>query len=67
RAEQDMLSRSVKAQMREANRQNAAFVILLGEDELNKKTFSVKLMEQGTQVEIPFDKLISFLTEKSVR
>lgn len=65
-AEQDLLSRSVKAQMREANRQNAEFVLLLGEDELQKKAFSVKLMDEGTQLDIPFNKLIGFLREKTV-
>ena len=64
-AEQDFLSRSIKAQMREANRQNAEFVLLLGDDELQKKVFSVKLMDEGTQVDISFDKLIDFLAEKS--
>jgi histidyl-tRNA synthetase len=67
RAEQDFLARSVKAQMREANRQNAQFVLLLGDDELQKKAFSVKLMDEGTQVDVSFDNLIDFLTEKSAR
>ncbi|MEJ2545504.1 MAG: histidine--tRNA ligase [Calditrichaceae bacterium] len=64
-AELDLLSRSIKAQMREANRQNARFVLLLGDDELQKKAFSVKLMDQGEQVDIPFDELFEFLTDKS--
>jgi len=65
RAELDLLSRSVKAQMREANRQNAEFVLLLGENELHNKSFSVKLMDKGEQVDVPFNELINFLTIQS--
>ena len=67
RTELDLLARSIKAQMREANRQNAEFVLLLGEDELQKQAFSVKLMDKGEQVDVPFDRLIDFLTEKSCK
>jgi histidyl-tRNA synthetase len=65
RSEQDFLDRSIKAQMREANRQSAKFVILLGDDELQNKSFSVKLMDEGTQVEVPFDKVMQFLRDKT--
>ena len=62
-AEQDFLGRSVKAQMREANRQSAEVVLLLGEDEIKNKKFSVKMMKEGTQMEIPFDQLLEFLNQ----
>ena len=65
RAELDLLSRSIKAQMREANRQNAQFVLLFGDDELKKKAFSVKLMDKGEQIDVPFDKLLDFLTNET--
>ena len=65
RAELDLLSRSIKAQMREANRQNAQFVLLLGDDELKKKAFSVKLMDKGEQIDVPFDKLLDFLIDET--
>ncbi len=67
RAELDLLSRSIKAQMREANRQNAEFVLLMGDHELQKKAFSVKLMDKGEQVDVPFNQIIDFLTEKSCK
>lgn len=67
RAELDLLSRSIKAQMREANRQNTKFVLLLGDEELKKKSFSVKLMDEGEQVDVPFNQIIDFLTEKSCK
>ncbi len=61
RADRDYQKRSLKAQMRDANRQKAKFVLLLGEDELEKKCFSVKNMGEGTQTEIGFDEIITFL------
>jgi len=65
RTEQDFLDRSIKAQMREANRQAAKFVILLGDEELQKNSFSVKLMDEGTQVDVPFKNILTFLKEKA--
>jgi len=61
KADGDFLGRSVKAQFREANRQNARFVLVLGEDELTRKEFSVKLMDQGQQITIPFAQVIDSL------
>jgi histidyl-tRNA synthetase len=60
-ADRDYQNRSIKAQMRDANKQKAKFVLLLGENELEKKCFSVKDMRQGSQTEIGFDKIIAFL------
>jgi len=57
RCDGDFLGRSIKAQMREANRQQARFVLILGEDELQKETFSLKLMDQGEQLNVPFAEL----------
>lgn len=57
----DFLSRSVKAQFREANRQNARFVLVLGDDELREKRFSVRFMQTSEQIDVPFYKIIPFL------
>ncbi len=64
RADRDYQNRSVKAQMRDANRQKAKLVLLLGENELEKRCFTVKDMSEGSQTEISFDKIITFLQEK---
>jgi histidyl-tRNA synthetase len=64
RCERDYLNRSVKAQMRDANRQQAEIVLLLGDNELEHKKFSVKDMKEGTQSEIRFDDLIPFITKQ---
>ncbi len=64
-AETDFLGRSVKAQMREANRQKSRFVLILGENELEKKEFSVKIMDKGQQINISFDSVLEFLANES--
>lgn len=64
RAETDFLGRSVKAQMREANRQQVRFVLFLGENELKNEAFSVKNMESGEQTEIAFDDISGFLIKQ---
>lgn len=45
----DYVGRSMRAQMREANRQNAKFALLLGDDELAANSIAVKNMESGEQ------------------
>ena len=54
----DLQGRSMKAQMREANRHSAAIVVIVGEDELAKKAAVVRRMETGEQQEVPFDELL---------
>jgi histidyl-tRNA synthetase len=60
-ADRDYLGRSIKSQMREANRQNAKIVLILGDNELTRKEFTVKNMQNGTQETIPFSKIESYL------
>lgn len=45
----DYLSRSVKAQMREANKYNARFVIFIGGEEFLNNKFQIKNMQTGEQ------------------
>jgi len=45
----DYVGRSMRAQMREANRQQARFALILGDDELANNTIAVKEMESGEQ------------------
>ena len=49
-AERDYLDRKMKAQMKAADRLNAKFVAVLGEDELTKNKINVKNMATGEQV-----------------
>ncbi len=57
--------RSFKSHLRLANRLNSKFVILIGEDEVKNNKIIVKNMKEGTQREIKFDDLNSFLDEIS--
>jgi histidyl-tRNA synthetase len=57
RAEMDYLARSVKAQMREANRQQAAFVLVVGGTELRERTAKLKNMQSGEETSVSLDTL----------
>ncbi len=56
--------KSMKAQMRTANRISATYAIISGDDEVANKNFVCKNMETGEQSEFSEDKLIDFLTNK---
>jgi len=54
----DTLRRSMKAQMREANRQEARFVAILGDDEFARGVVQLKDFSTGDQAEVPFDQVV---------
>ncbi|MGL6173627.1 MAG: histidine--tRNA ligase [Cellulosilyticaceae bacterium] len=60
-AESDHLQRSVKAQMKYANKIGARFSAIIGESELENKSFTLKNMENGEQQEIAFDQLVEIM------
>jgi len=55
--ETDYLNRSLKAQMKEANRQKAKKVLIIGEDEIKKGRAILKDMESGEQKEIELEEI----------
>lgn len=57
RVDFDYLDRSVKAQMREANRLNAANVLIVGGEEYKSGKYTLKNMSSGEQKLISFDQL----------
>lgn len=59
--DRDYLSRSLKAQMRDANRQQARLVFLLGDSEIESQSFSVKLMDESEQKDIRFADVNEFV------
>lgn len=59
----DLKGRSLKAQMREANRQDAPFAVIIGGRELESEHAQVKHMASGEQVEVSFDDLANYLRE----
>lgn len=60
-AERDYLDRKVKAQFKSADRLEASFVIVLGDDELAKGVVTVKNMETGSQDEVCVESVGEFL------
>lgn len=63
--EHELLGRSIKAQMREADRLKAKFSIIIGDNELASQTVKIKNMQNSNQTEITFDQLLHFLKENS--
>lgn len=58
----DLQDRSMKAQMREANRLGTRFVLLLGETELANSSIVVKRMEDGSQETIALDSVVEYFS-----
>ncbi len=52
---------SVKAQLRQANKKGAEKVLLLGEDELQRKVIKIKDMVKGEEKEVTWENLLDFL------
>ncbi|WP_453994749.1 histidine--tRNA ligase [Bacillus nitroreducens] len=64
-AEKDYLHKKVKGQFKAADRLQAKFVAILGDEELERNMINVKNMETGEQEEIQIDQFISYILEKS--
>ena len=62
KAAMDFAGRSMKAQMKQANKANAKFTIILGEDELQANSIVLKNMNESTQETISIDELLNKLT-----
>ena len=56
----DPMRRSMKAQMRDANKLRARYVAILGESELKDKTIILKKLESGKQENIKQEKIIKY-------
>lgn len=50
--EMDYEGKSLKSQMRRADKFNARFTLIIGEDELNRGTAAIKNMDQGVQLDV---------------
>lgn len=53
--EMDFAGKSLKSQMRRADKFNAHFTLILGEDELVKGSAALKNMDSGTQTDVRLD------------
>jgi histidyl-tRNA synthetase len=59
----DLQGRSMKAQMREANRQNARHTVIVGQDEMAESRAMVRAMETGVQENVPFSDLALYFQQ----
>ena len=60
-----MLRRSMKAQLREANKMGASFAIIIGDNELEKNRVELKDLTSGEQEKISMDSIVSKLKSLS--
>jgi histidyl-tRNA synthetase len=61
-ATMDYMGRSMKAQMKDANRENARFAIIVGENELNEGKFTFRNMIASEEDSLPVDKIMEHLS-----
>ena len=64
RAEMDYLGKSLKAQMRRANKLHAAFTLIIGEEELQSGRAQLKDMSDSSQSAVELDNLATELVAK---
>ncbi|RSK27982.1 histidine--tRNA ligase [Bacillus sp. HMF5848] len=64
-AEKDYQNRKLKGQFKAADRLHAKFVIVMGDDELQKGVANVKEMATGEQLEVSLNELVSYIQNKS--
>jgi histidyl-tRNA synthetase len=62
----DLKGRSMKAQMREANRQRARYVVIVGDNELETRQAQVKDMASGEQQAVSLDALAGAVGREAV-
>lgn len=66
RAEMDYQGKSLKAQLRRANKLNAAYTLILGEEELQAGEAQLKNMADSSQQSVVLDSLAEVLSEKLI-
>ena len=55
----ETLRRSMRSQMRDANKSNADYVMIIGDDEFNSSTIQLKDLKNGEQEKVDLEKIIS--------
>ncbi len=66
KAESDVVGRSVKAQMKYADKIGALFSCILGDSELESGKVTVKNMKDGSSEEVELEELIEYLYESRI-
>ena len=62
----DPLRRSMKSQLREANKVQASFVLILGENEINNNTLRLKDLKKGSQKDILQSEIIKYFDNLTI-
>jgi histidyl-tRNA synthetase len=57
------MGRSMKAQMKDANRENARFAIIVGDNELNEGKFTFRNMNASEEYFLTIDEILKKLGE----
>lgn len=63
-ADTDFMSKSLKAQFKYADKINAKYAVVIGEDELKTKIVNLKRMSDSYSQQIEIDKLADYIMEK---
>lgn len=63
--ETDYMERSVKAQMKYANKLGAKYTVIIGSQELDENQARVKNMESGEQTELALNQIASYIISQS--
>ena len=56
----ETLRRSMRSQMRDANKSNADYVMIIGDDEFNSRTIQLKDLKNWEQEKVDLEKIISY-------
>ena len=56
----ETLRRSMRSQMRDANKSNADYVMIIGDDEFKSRTIQLKDLKNGEQEKVDLEKIISY-------
>lgn len=61
-ATMDYMSRSMKAQMKDANRENANYTLIIGDNELSEGKFTLRNMKESEEVSLTFEDILAKLS-----
>ncbi len=62
-ATMDYLDRSMRAQMKDANRENAYYSLIVGDNELAEGKFTLRNMKESEEAQLTLDEIISKLSQ----
>ncbi len=62
--ETDYLGRSVGSQMKDADRKDAGYSIIIGEEELDKGEFTIRDMSSGEETMVKVDRAVDYINKK---